>query len=145
MDVEGPEATVGGSEATGEGPKTTVEGSETTVEVRALGHVRDAIGTHHLTFTFEGDTLREFLDGFFEAYDVKELLIARTTQEATARGWADVDDPPGTWRTNPEGERTRAYARVLVNGRFNEHRDGFDTRLEDGDRVALVYPFVFCV
>jgi len=33
---------------------------------------------------------------------------------------------------------------VPVDGRFNEHRDGFDTPLSDGDRVALVSPFVFC-
>lgn len=118
---------------------------ETTVEVRALGHVRDAVGSPRTAFTFEGDTLRAFLDAFFGAYDVEELLLAGTPSDATTRGWADVDDLPGTWRKNPPNEQTRAYARVLVNGRFNEHLDGFDTRLEDGDRVALVYPFVFCV
>jgi molybdopterin converting factor small subunit len=31
-----------------------------------------------------------------------------------------------------------------VNGRFNEQLDGFDTELTDGDRVALMYPFMFC-
>jgi molybdopterin converting factor small subunit len=30
-----------------------------------------------------------------------------------------------------------------VNGRCNEHRDGFDTELDDGDRVALAYQFIF--
>ena len=139
MDVERRET---GEVISGDGPS---ESSETTVEVRALGHVRETVGTPHLTFSFEGDTLRAFLDAFFETYDVEELLIARTDDEATAHGWADVEDPPGTWRANPEGERTRAYARVLVNGRFNEHLDGFDTHLEEGDRIALVYPFVFCV
>ncbi|PSP64066.1 pterin cluster protein, partial [Halobacteriales archaeon QH_8_64_26] len=39
---------------------------------------------------------------------------------------------------------TRAYARVAVNGRFNENLEGLDTELEAGDRVALMYPFMFC-
>jgi molybdopterin converting factor small subunit len=117
---------------------------ETTVTVKATGHVRDALGTHELTFAFEGETLRAFLDAFFAEYDVADLLIAETDAEATAHGWAPVDDAPGTWRKNPEGENTRAYARVCVNGRFNENLDGLDTELDDGDRVALIYPFMFC-
>ncbi|MFB6131178.1 MAG: MoaD/ThiS family protein [Salinigranum sp.] len=120
--------------------------STTTVEVRATGHVRTAIGTPKLTFTFEGDTLREFLAAFFEEYDVSDLLIAETEAEASTRGWAPRPETlPGTWRANPEGERTRVYARVTVNGRFNENLDGFDTKLEDGDRIGLIYPFMFCL
>lgn len=120
---------------------------ETTVEVRATGHVRRELGHARLEFTFAGTTLREFLEAFFEEYgeDLAELLIAETEAEATTRGWAQVDDVPGVWRKNPAGEQTRAYARIMVNGRFNEHRDGFDTELEDDDRVALVYPFTFCM
>ena len=34
-------------------------GRGTTVEVRATGHVRDALGRGKLSYTFEGDTLRE--------------------------------------------------------------------------------------
>lgn len=120
----------------------------TTVEVRATGKVRDALPTHSLSFTFEGETLRAFLDAFFEEYDVTDLLIAETEAEATAHGWADPPDPddlPGTWTKNPEGEQTRTYARVCVNGHFNQHLDGLNTELTDDDRVALIYPFVFCV
>ncbi|WP_136603568.1 MoaD/ThiS family protein [Salinigranum halophilum] len=117
---------------------------QTTVTVRCTGHVRTAIGTHELEFAFRGDTLREFLDAFFAEYDVADLLIAETDAEATAHGWAPVDEPPGSWRKNPEGENTRCYARVCVNGRFNENLDGLDTTLEAGDRVALIYPFMFC-
>ena len=54
-------------------------------------------------------------------------------------------EPTGAWNKNPEGEQTRAFARVAINGRFNEHIDGLDTELEDGDRVALMYPFMFCL
>ncbi|MDS0242122.1 MULTISPECIES: MoaD/ThiS family protein [unclassified Haloferax] len=130
--------------ATGEASSTT-EPAETTVEVKLTGHVRSAAGTHRTEFTFEGETLRAFLDAFFAAYDVRDLVIAEREADATTRGWARVDRPPGTWRKNPEGEQTRPYARVLVNGVFNENLDGFDTRLEDGDRVALMKPFLFCL
>jgi molybdopterin converting factor small subunit len=120
---------------------------ETTVAVRATGRIRDAIGTPTMTFTFEGDTLRDFVRAFLAEYDVRDLLIAETEMEATAPGWASVDaeEIRGSLRKNPEGEQTRAYARILVDGRFNENLDGFDTELTDGTRVALVNPFVFCV
>ncbi|WP_418886535.1 MoaD/ThiS family protein [Halapricum desulfuricans] len=117
----------------------------TTVEVKCTGHVRSAVGTGSFEYTFDGSSLREFLDAFFEEYDVADMLIAETEADATARGWAPLEgDPPGVWNKNPEGEQTRAFARVAVNGRFNEHLDGLDTELEGGDRVALMYPFVFC-
>ncbi len=120
--------------------------SETTVRVRCTGHVRTAIGSHSFEYTFEGETLREFLDAFFEEYDVADMLIAETEAEATSHGWAPIDgEPPGTWKKNPEGDQTRAFARVAINGRFNEHLDGLDTKLEDGDRVSLMYPFMFCL
>ncbi|MXV64287.1 pterin cluster protein [Natronorubrum sp. JWXQ-INN-674] len=117
----------------------------TTVTVRCTGHVRDAVGTHELEFTFDGRRLREFLEAFFDEYPIEDMLIAETEADATARGWAPVpDELPGTWRKNPEGDQTRPYARVCINGRFNEHYDGFETTLEDGDRVALIHPFMFC-
>jgi molybdopterin converting factor small subunit len=122
----------------------SVEREETTVQVRCTGHVRTELGVPGFEFTFGGDTLREFLEALFEEYDIEEMLIAETESEATARGWASVGDLPGTWVKNPKGEQTRAYARILVNGRFNEHEEGFDTELDDGDRISLVYPFIFC-
>ena len=125
---------------------TDVPDEQTTVEVRLTGHVRRQVGTGKLSFTFEGDTLREFLETFFEAYDVEDMILAETEAEAATRGWAPRPERlPGTWRKNPEGDQTRPYVRVIVNGIFNEHLEGLDTPLEDGDRVALVYPFMFCV
>ncbi|MFD1597381.1 MoaD/ThiS family protein [Halobellus rarus] len=127
--------------------QSALETTQTTVEVRATGHVRDALGTPKLSFTFEGDTLREFVDAFFAEYDVRDLVIAETEAESATRGWApiDADDVPGELRKNPDGEQTRAYARILVNGQFNENLAGFDTKLNAGDRVALVNPFLFCL
>ncbi|WP_327051417.1 MoaD/ThiS family protein [Halomicrococcus gelatinilyticus] len=124
--------------------RTTGVDDQTTVTVRCTGHVRTAVGEPELEFTFEGDRLREFLDAFFDEYDVADLVIAETEAEATTRGWAPVEGLPGSWRKNPEGEQTRAFARVAINGRFNEHLDGLATELQDGDRVALMYPFIFC-
>ena len=119
--------------------------SETTVELRCTGHVRRAVGFGSTEYTFAGDQLRDLLEAVFAEYDVRDLIMAETEAEATTRGWAPKPESlPGTWRKNPPGDQTRAYARVLVNGRFNEHLDGLDTPLSDGDRVALLYPFVYC-
>lgn len=119
---------------------------QTTIEVRCTGHVRTEVGEGKLDFTFEGDTLRELLEAFFEVYDVADMLIAETEDEATTKGWATgVEDLPGEqYAKNPEGEQTRCYARVTVNGEFNEHLDGLDTAIDDGDRVGLIYPFIYC-
>lgn len=129
------------------GNTTASEPAETTLTVRCTGHVRRELdGTYEFEYAFEGHTLRAFLDELFEEYpELQELLIAETEAESTHSGWAPTpEELPGTWRKNPVGEQTVAYARILVNGRFNENERGFDTVLEDGDRVALVYPFMFC-
>lgn len=121
------------------------EPDRTRVTVVCTGHVYDVVGEHRFPYAFEGTTLRELLDRLFAEYDVADLLIAKTEADATAHGWASPpEELPGTWKKNPEGEQTRAYARVTINGRFNEHFDGLDTELEDGDRVGLMYPFMFC-
>jgi molybdopterin converting factor small subunit len=107
--------------------------------------VRSRLGTNEVEFTFAGTTLREFLETFFDRYDVEDLLIAQTEADAIAHGWArPPDELPAGWYGNPEGEQSRTFARVCVNGRFNETLDGFDTELETGDRVTLAYPFIFC-
>lgn len=131
-----------GRQATGE----TGARTRTTVEVRCTGHVRRAVGEGGFEYEFEGDTLREFLESFCAEYDVEELLIAPVEAEATTRGWApEMEELPGSnYAKNPEGEQTRRYARVAINGTFNEHLAGLDTRLADGDRVGLMYPFIFC-
>jgi molybdopterin converting factor small subunit len=117
-----------------------------TVEARCTGHVRTAVGEPRVEYTFEGDTLRDVLEAFFEDYDVGEMLIAETEEEATTEGWApELESLPGeNYAKNQEGEQTRVYARVAVNGTFNEHLDGLDTDLEDSDRVAMIYPFIYC-
>ncbi|SDZ75901.1 ThiS family protein [Haloplanus vescus] len=126
--------------------ESTAKQETTTVHLRATGHVRDAMEQSHQVYTFEGDTLRDLLEQFFdERPDLADMLIAETEAEASTDGWAvPPENLPGTWHKNPEGEQTRPFARVLVNGKFNEVLDGFDTKLEDDDRVSFVYPFIFC-
>lgn len=120
--------------------------AETTVEIRCTGHVRTEVGEGKMDYTFEGERLRDLLSSFFEQYDVEEMLIAETEDEATTDGWApQVAELPGErYAKNPEGEQTRCYARVTVNGTFNELLDGLDTPVEDGDRIGLIYPFMYC-
>ncbi len=136
-----PEAETGGPEA-----DATATEAETTVTVRCTGHVRTELDVYEFEYTFEGDTLRAFLDELFEEYpQLQDMLIAESESDATHSGWAPTpEELPGTWSKNPVGEQTIAYARILVNGHFNENENGFDTELEEGDRVALVYPFMFC-
>jgi len=122
------------------------ETRQTTVTVRCTGHIRTTVGKSGFEYTFDGTTLRDFLDAFSAEYPVRDLLIATTEEEATAPGWApQMEDLPGdNYAKNPEGEQTRQYARVSINGTFNEHLDGLDTELDDGDRLSLMYPFLYC-
>lgn len=117
----------------------------TTVEVKGTGRLYDRLPAHRFEYSFEGTTLREFMEAFLSEYDVAEFLIAETPEDAVAHGWAPAPEQlPADFRANPAGDQTRAYARVAINGRFNEHLGGFDTELHDGDRVALMYPFMYC-
>lgn len=118
----------------------------TTVTVRCTGDVREAVGTHECEFAFEGSTLRDCLDAFFEVHpDVEALVMARAPEDAATSGWAPTaGPPPGTWRANDPDDRPRTYARVTIDGRFNEHLGGLDAELDDGARVGLLYPFIFC-
>jgi molybdopterin converting factor small subunit len=127
-------------------PDVESQGKTTTVALHATGHVRGRMDQPHQEFTFEGDTLRALLERLFdEQPELAEMLVAETEAEATTRGWAEPpENLPGKWHKNPEGEQTKPYARVLINGKFNEVLEDFDTEIEDGDRVSLVYPFIFC-
>ncbi|QZX99281.1 MoaD/ThiS family protein [Halobaculum rubrum] len=128
-----------------EGVEREDERTATTVEVKGTGRLYDALPEHRFEYTFEGTTLRAFLEAFLEEHDVAEFLIAETPEEEVAHGWApEPDELPDDFTANHEGDRTRAYARIAINGRFNEHLGGFDTELADGDRVALMYPFMYC-
>ena len=57
----------------------------TTVTVKATGHVRRELGEHQFEYTFEGDTLGEFLDAFFAEYGCEELLLGIEIAVAVVR------------------------------------------------------------
>ncbi|OYR88758.1 pterin cluster protein, partial [Halorubrum sp. E3] len=104
-----PEAETGGAEA-----DATATDAETTVTVRCTGHVRTELDVYEFEYTFEGDTLRAFLDELFEEYpQLQDMLIAESESDATHSGWAPTpEELPGTWSKNPVGEQTIAYARI---------------------------------
>jgi hypothetical protein len=99
--------------------------TETTVDVRCTGHVRRAVGTPRLTFTFAGTTLREFLLAFFAEYDVEGILIAETEADATTRGWATVPgELPGTWRKHTREWRSTERSTSTSTGCLPTWRTG---------------------
>jgi hypothetical protein len=83
----------------------------TTVGVQCTGRVRTAVGESGIEYAFEGDTLRAFLEQFFEEHDIRDVLITETEEEATAAGWApELEELPGdNWAKNPRANR-RAVA-----------------------------------
>jgi len=85
------------------------------VTVRFMAQVWTRLGKPQVKFN--GITLRECLDALMEEYDVRDLVLTE------------------------EGE-VRSYARVMVNGRFHNLVGGLNTQIKDGDRIALVYPYV---
>ncbi|WP_440769055.1 pterin cluster protein [Natronorubrum sp. DTA28] len=116
----------------------------TTVDVRCTGHVREHVGSHELEFTFAGERLRAFLVAFDATYDLEPFFAVDPERESDpmARLWGR---PPGEfpgWRP-PDGDRSRPYGRICCNGQFSDNLAGLETRLEDGDRIALLYPFLF--
>jgi hypothetical protein len=109
----------------------------TTVDVRCTGHVRTEIGEHSFEYAFEGSTLREFLDAFFEEYGVADMLIAETEDEARTEGWAPTDgDPPGSWeKTRRENRPVRSPASRSTGSSTNTWTDSTpNSRTATGSR-----------
>ena len=68
-------------------------------------------------------------EAFVEAETVGELL-------------AKVQDEYGLRDRILDGDRTKPWTRVLLNGRDVFLLDGLGTPLSLGDRIALVFPFI---
>ncbi|WP_254830097.1 MoaD/ThiS family protein [Haloglomus salinum] len=121
-----------GAEAPAEGTTTA---QTTTVDVRACGRFRRQFDENRFEFTFEGDTLREFVGALLgERPELADLLIGETRHEDDA-GWTDIRDDLGAGK--------RPFVRVMVNGTFNEYRGGAEAELSDGDRIELVEPLTY--
>lgn len=104
----------------------------TTVDVRAVGRFRRRFDETRFEFTFEGDTLREFVGALLAEHPgIADLLIGETRRNDDA-GWTDLQDEVG--------EDRRPFVRAMIDGTFNEYRGGAEAELSDGDRVELVEP-----
>lgn len=128
LDAEPPTTDRGAEQTADEsGPAPT-----TTVVVRACGRFRRRFDDDRFEFTFEGETLREFVGALLgERPDLADLLIGETRRDDDA-GWTDLRDDFG-------GDE-RPFVRIMINGTFNEYRGGAAAELSDGDRIELVEP-----
>lgn len=86
------------------------------VELRFFATIREAVGERTVT--------REYPPGT-TVYDVLASLEA---------------EYPGLDGTVLDGHDIAASVTVLCNGRHVTHRDGADTELADGDRLAITPP-----
>lgn len=86
--------------------------------VRAFATVREAIGTGYAEVLLE------------DGSDVRKLL------EALARKFGEAFQRQVLLS---EG-KLAPYVKLLVNGRDIEYLDGMETRLKDGDEVAIIPP-----
>lgn len=88
----------------------------TQVTLKFTGDVWSRMKTFHMTFAFEGKTLREMLKALFQQYNVRDLVL-------------------------DENDRIIPWSRIIVNGRFSEFAGDLNAPLHTGDEVTLIHPF----
>lgn len=131
-DTGGLEEATGGTETAPEQTAGESDQETTTVVVRARGRFRREFDDRRFEFTFEGDTLREFVGALLgERPDLADRLVGETRRDDEA-GWTELQDD--------FGEGKRPFVRIMINGTFNEYRGGAAAELSDGDRIELVEP-----
>jgi molybdopterin converting factor small subunit len=86
------------------------------VIVRFMSIVRQRAGTAGVDFDYSGQRLRELLNEVVARYPIGDIILAAN------------------------GE-VRPWARVLVNGRSHHLVGGLDVELNNGDQIALIYPY----
>ena len=86
------------------------------VTVKFMSLARQRAGASIVEFTCPQSTLRDVTRAIVDSYGIADIIL---TVEGEIRPWA----------------------RVLVNGRAQEHVGGLDVELHDGDTLALVYPY----
>ena len=88
------------------------------VTVKFMSMVRLRAGVGKVEFFTQKDALGDVLKEIAKKYDVGDLIL---TDDGKVRPWA----------------------RVLINGRSQEFVGGMDTKLQDGDRIALIFSFPY--
>ncbi len=86
------------------------------VTLKFTGNLHARMGAFDTDFSFEGNRLGDLLNDVTARYNVRDLLL---------------DEHGGI----------KPYARVLVNGRFSDLLQGWDTPVRDGDTVVLIHPY----
>lgn len=85
----------------------------TRVTIKFTSHFRKRLGQAMTEFTFEGNTLRQFIPALLEQYEIEDLLFK-------------------------DGER-RPNVRVVIDGRYSYLLGGQDAPIPNGAIVVLVY------
>ncbi len=88
------------------------------VSVKFMSVVRLRAGTGEAEFSSSSNRLGDVVQEIVEKYHIADLIFT-------------------------SGEKVRPWARILVNGRSQEFVGGLDSRLSDGDRIALVFSFPY--
>jgi len=86
------------------------------VTVRFMSIVRLRAGTRGVELSLPMDRLGDVVREIARRYDVADLLLT-------------------------EAGEVKPWARIFVNGRSQEFTGGLGTRVSDGDRIALVFPY----
>lgn len=84
----------------------------TRVSLRFTTDLRTRLEQRRVEFTYEGKTVREFLNAVSKQFDVSDLLMA--------------------------GEEPLPFVQVIINGRFSYTVGGLDARIPDGATVTLI-------
>ncbi len=88
------------------------------VRIKFTGDLYSRVGTFGATVDFQGGNLREFAELVFRRYDIRDAML------------------DGRGHLFPR-------ARILVNGRYIELLQSWDTPIRDGDTVAFMMPGTF--
>jgi molybdopterin converting factor small subunit len=86
------------------------------ITVKFMSIVRQRAGVGVVVFTSQERKLKDVLMAIVRSYKIADIIFS-------------------------EDGKVRPWARVLVNGRSHELIGGLDVELQNGDSVALIYPY----
>jgi molybdopterin converting factor small subunit len=85
--------------------------------VKFMSIPRQRTGTGRVEFVSSQNRLKDVLKEIVDSYRIADIIFTET---------GDV----------------RPYARILINGRSYQFVGGLNAELQDGDAVALIYPWL---
>ena len=87
------------------------------VIVKFMGIPRQRTGLGRTEFKSSREKLMDVLKELVEVYKIADIILT-------------------------EKDEVRPYARVLVNGRSFQFIGGLEARVNEGDTIALIYPWI---